>query len=150
MFTHHSLSSYYPLTLFILSGFDAKTVDMEDFDSEKLKETGAAIFLLATYGEGEPTDNAAAFLKFLKNEDASVSVEFLSGLRYCVFGLGEFATLICVHKKNICRVLSIKHVFSSIFDIILTLNLQATVNTSTTIAWESPATPFWRRWAPVV
>lgn len=92
------ISSYYRLSIhtsylfvffFPLSGFDAKTVDMEDFDAEKLKETGAAIFLMATYGEGEPTDNAAAFLKFLKNEDNAVTAEYLSGLRYCVFGLGN-------------------------------------------------------------
>lgn len=35
------------------SGFNAKTVDMEDFDETALKKTKLAIFLMATYGEGE-------------------------------------------------------------------------------------------------
>ncbi len=66
-----------------------KVVDMEDFDADALKNTAIAIFLMATYGEGEPTDNAALFAKWLKNEDGSVSKEYLSNLRYSVFGLGE-------------------------------------------------------------
>lgn len=44
---------------------------------------------MATYGEGEPTDNAAVFAKWFKNEDSSVSKEYLSGLRFSVFGLGK-------------------------------------------------------------
>ena len=72
------------------NGFDAKTVDLEDFDPEALKNCGGAvIFLMATYGEGEPTDNAAAFAKWLHNEDKSVDSEYLSSIRFCVFGLGN-------------------------------------------------------------
>jgi NADPH-ferrihemoprotein reductase len=72
------------------NGFDAKTVDLEDFDADTLQNCGGAvIFLMATYGEGEPTDNAAVFAKWLHNEDKSVDSEFLSNIRYCVFGLGN-------------------------------------------------------------
>lgn len=55
-----------------------------------------AIFLTATYGEGEPTDNATSLVNVMKgmlddnnttnNKDTST---LLSGLDYCVFGLGN-------------------------------------------------------------
>jgi sulfite reductase alpha subunit-like flavoprotein len=70
-------------------GYDARTVDLEDFTPEKLADAKFAVFLMATYGEGEPTDNAAAFYKWMKNEDGSASAEYLSTLKYCVFGLGN-------------------------------------------------------------
>lgn len=38
-----------------------------------------AVFCLATYGEGDPTDNAMEFIDWLKNGDAD-----LSGLNYAV------------------------------------------------------------------
>lgn len=73
----------------MLIGFDAKLCDLEDFDADVMKETKLAIFLMATYGEGEPTDNALKFMKWLKNEANEVSADFLGGLRYVVFGLGN-------------------------------------------------------------
>ena len=36
-------------------GFNAKTQDLEEFNPEILAKTKVAIFLMATYGEGEPT-----------------------------------------------------------------------------------------------
>jgi NADPH-ferrihemoprotein reductase len=71
------------------AGFDAKIVDLEDFDADMLSQTKLAIFLMATYGEGEPTDNAARFVKWLKNEDESVDSSFLSNVEFTVFGLGN-------------------------------------------------------------
>lgn len=38
-----------------------------------------AVFCLATYGEGDPTDNAMEFIDWLKNGDAE-----LTGLNYAV------------------------------------------------------------------
>lgn len=38
-----------------------------------------AVFCLATYGEGDPTDNAMDFIDWLKNGDAN-----LTGLNYAV------------------------------------------------------------------
>jgi len=46
-------------------GFDAKMVDLDNFDAEELMNCKLAIFLMATYGEGEPTDNAARFAKWI-------------------------------------------------------------------------------------
>jgi NADPH-ferrihemoprotein reductase len=44
---------------------------------------------MATYGEGEPTDNAAKFVKWAKNEDESADASFLANCEYTVFGLGN-------------------------------------------------------------
>jgi len=71
------------------NGFDAKMSDLEDFDAHELASSNIAIFLMATYGEGEPTDNAAAFYKWAKNEDNDVDNTFLSSLKFSVFGLGN-------------------------------------------------------------
>jgi sulfite reductase alpha subunit-like flavoprotein len=46
-----------------------------------------AVFCLATYGEGDPTDNAMEFYEWLQNGDTD-----LTGLNYAVsiYGLWEF------------------------------------------------------------
>eukprot|EP00946_MAST-07B_sp_MAST-7B-sp1_P004784 g4784.t1 len=72
-------------------GFDASKVDLEDFEPDELTaspEDGGAtlhMFTVATYGEGEPTDNAIGFHKWLKDPDLDIS----SDLNFCVFGLGN-------------------------------------------------------------
>merc|ERR1719228_3126218 len=43
-----------------------------------------AVFMLATYGEGDPTDNAVDFNEKLTNDGME-----LSGMKYAVFGLGN-------------------------------------------------------------
>ncbi len=70
-------------------GFDAKTIDLENFDANELAQTELAVFLMATYGEGEPTDNAAVFMKWLVNADGSVAKDFLNKVKFSVFGLGN-------------------------------------------------------------
>ena len=42
-------------------------------------EDHISVFLMATYGEGEPTDNAIQFWEFIKNEETD-----LEGLNYAV------------------------------------------------------------------
>lgn len=42
-------------------------------------ENSMAIFVMATYGEGDPTDNAQEFHEWLQNER-----EDMEGLNYCV------------------------------------------------------------------
>ncbi len=46
---------------------------------------------MATYGEGEPTDNAVTLVQNLRDEDFTFSKgeHRLDGLRYVVFGLGN-------------------------------------------------------------
>lgn len=66
--------------------FDAKVVDLEEYESYNLKEN-VCLFLMATYGEGDPTDNAKNFYKWLKEE--AMDRESLKGLKFGVFGLGN-------------------------------------------------------------
>ncbi len=79
-------------------GLKTMTADLEDYDYENLDqwpEDCLAVFVLATYGEGEPTDNAVEFYEFMGGEDVSFSEkggpdgEPLGSLKYVAFGLGN-------------------------------------------------------------
>jgi NADPH-ferrihemoprotein reductase len=70
-------------------GFEAKMIDLEDFEPEQVQNARLGVFLVATYGEGDPTDNSAKFYKWLKNEDHNLPSDFLSKLQFTVFGLGN-------------------------------------------------------------
>lgn len=85
----HLLSTFFHLYLSFLIGFDAKTCDLEDFNADDLAATAKAVFLMATYGEGEPTDNAQKFMKWLRNETDSTPNTFLQNTQFVVFGLGN-------------------------------------------------------------
>lgn len=69
---------------------DPEECDMEDLtqlkDVEKTLESGEclAVFCLATYGEGDPTDNAQEFFDWLQGGG-----DDMSGMKYAVFGLGN-------------------------------------------------------------
>ncbi|RFU30267.1 hypothetical protein B7463_g6061, partial [Scytalidium lignicola] len=68
-------------------GINALCADLSDFDPqtiEALPSSKVAIFLLSTYGEGNPSDNSVDFCDWLKT--ASIS---LANLRYIAFGLGN-------------------------------------------------------------
>lgn len=58
--------------------------DWEELLKLKDIEGSLAIFCLATYGEGDPTDNAIDLYEWLKDGGHD-----LTGLRYTVFGLGN-------------------------------------------------------------
>lgn len=79
-------------------GLKTMTADLEDYDFDNLDEfpeDKIAMFVLATYGEGEPTDNAVEFYEFLGGEDVSFSKGAgadespLANLHYVAFGLGN-------------------------------------------------------------
>jgi len=60
--------------------------EMEVEDLSKITELTDPLLILcmATYGEGDPTDNAQALHEYLTNNDID-----LNGLKYTVFGLGN-------------------------------------------------------------
>jgi NADPH-ferrihemoprotein reductase len=79
-------------------GLRTMVADLEDYDYDnldKFPEDKLAVFVLATYGEGEPTDNAVEFYEFIGSEDvsfsegASAEEKPLSNLKYVAFGLGN-------------------------------------------------------------
>lgn len=64
--------------------FKAMVADPEEFDMEDLAnlsqiDNHLAVFVMATYGEGDPTDNALEFYEWLNN-----SASELEGLNYVV------------------------------------------------------------------
>lgn len=65
---------------------DLADVSFENFETiqDEIKDFKLAAFFMATYGEGEPTDNAVDFLDYLHNE-----CNDLNGLKFVCFGLGN-------------------------------------------------------------
>lgn len=75
-------------------GFKAMVADLENYDYESLDqfpEENIAIFCLASYGEGEPTDNAVDFWTFINDDEPEFSGEGnkLASMHFAVFGLGS-------------------------------------------------------------
>eukprot|EP01062_Namystynia_karyoxenos_P027986 TRINITY_DN212_c0_g2_i1.p1 TRINITY_DN212_c0_g2~~TRINITY_DN212_c0_g2_i1.p1 ORF type:complete len:724 (+),score=257.53 TRINITY_DN212_c0_g2_i1:98-2173(+) len=69
-------------------GFRVKVEDLMDYDTTNLASEGFAVFVVSTYGEGEPPDSSRDFYDWL-HEPARNAGEDYSGLRYAVFGLGD-------------------------------------------------------------
>lgn len=63
---------------------DPEECNMEDLANFSEIENSLAIFCMATYGEGDPTDNAQEFYNILQTGEID-----LTGLTYAVFGLGN-------------------------------------------------------------
>ncbi|KAI1450310.1 NADPH-cytochrome P450 reductase [Annulohypoxylon stygium] len=76
-------------------GLETMVADLEDYDFDNLDSVPSdkvVMFVLATYGEGEPTDNAVDFYEFITGEDPSFSQSAdppLENLNYVAFGLGN-------------------------------------------------------------
>ena len=67
------------------TGLNMKVIDLEKFEPSMFCSSNS-LFLVATYGEGEPTDNAKPFNEWLNTLADS---DMVKGLRFAVFGLGN-------------------------------------------------------------
>nr|XP_020861304.1 NADPH--cytochrome P450 reductase isoform X2 [Phascolarctos cinereus] len=63
---------------------DPEEYDLADLSSLPEIDNALALFCMATYGEGDPTDNAQDFYDWLQETDAD-----LSGVKFAVFALGN-------------------------------------------------------------
>ncbi|KAJ5156607.1 hypothetical protein N7492_009410 [Penicillium capsulatum] len=69
-------------------GQESMTADLSDYDPgtiADIPDSKLAIFIVSTYGEGDPSDNTADFWNWI-NKPGQVS---LANLRYSAFGLGN-------------------------------------------------------------
>ncbi|WRT64992.1 uncharacterized protein IL334_001933 [Kwoniella shivajii] len=75
-------------------GLSSLVCDPEEHDMnllDQVPENAVVFFVVATYGEGEPTDNAAALMELLSDTEVEFSQggNRLENLNYVVFGLGN-------------------------------------------------------------
>ncbi|KAH7348232.1 cytochrome P450 reductase 2 [Pyrenochaeta sp. MPI-SDFR-AT-0127] len=71
-------------------GISALVADLSDYDAESIahiQENHFAIFILSTYGEGDPSDNTAGLWDWIKQvKDKNIQV---GNRKYLAFGLGN-------------------------------------------------------------
>ncbi|KAF5017386.1 hypothetical protein F66182_10688, partial [Fusarium sp. NRRL 66182] len=73
-------------------GLRVAAADLDDYDPQHLTElpsTKLVVFIVSTFGEGDPTDNAVKFFSLLKALRDAGKPELLKNLRYAAFGLGN-------------------------------------------------------------
>ena len=66
-------------------GLAAKVADMGDYKVRQLKDEQDLLFIVSTYGEGDPPQPAVGFFEFLEGPRAPK----LDGVRYSVLALGD-------------------------------------------------------------
>ncbi|ETW01204.1 hypothetical protein H310_06795 [Aphanomyces invadans] len=69
--------------------FETDLVDLEEFEPTMLKTLEYVVFVMATYGEGDPTDNAIEFMKYLNGTNEQLADDEFENVKYTVFGLGN-------------------------------------------------------------
>lgn len=70
----------------MLTSSPTRSYDFDNLDA--VPEDCLVVFCVATYGEGEPTDNAVGLMDFLKEDEIEFSKggSSLENLNYVVFG----------------------------------------------------------------
>lgn len=89
-------------------GIGTLCADLSDYDPESISELSSsqiALFILSTYGEGDPSDNATGLWDWMQNTTATITSSDagprLANLRYGAFGLGNS------NYKNYNRVIDV-------------------------------------------
>ncbi|RVE65149.1 hypothetical protein OJAV_G00133620 [Oryzias javanicus] len=89
-------------------GFPAEVIDMKDYDpddrlADECVSGSVCVFLVATYTDGQPTESAEWFCKWLEeaSTDFRYGKTYLKGLRYAVFGLGN--SVYVGHYNTVCK-----------------------------------------------
>lgn len=80
------------IQIIILKEFDSSPPSLcVLFMSSQCTNKSVCVFLVATYTDGTPTENAEWFCKWLEeaSTDFRYGKTYLKGLRYAVFGLGN-------------------------------------------------------------
>uniref|UniRef100_A0A8C5DVA9 S-adenosyl-L-methionine-dependent tRNA 4-demethylwyosine synthase TYW1 n=1 Tax=Gouania willdenowi TaxID=441366 RepID=A0A8C5DVA9_GOUWI len=79
-------------------GIPSEVIDMKDYDpddqlADECTSRTVCVFIVATYTDGRPTENAQWFCKWLEeaSTDFRYGKTYLKGLRYAVLGLGNSA-----------------------------------------------------------
>lgn len=67
-----------------------EVIEMDTYDTNSIENDNLLVFIAATYGKGEPTDNAKNFVKWMQSSEAKQ--KNLKELEYTVFGLGKSKT----------------------------------------------------------
>lgn len=73
-------------------GLRVAVADLDDHDHEHLSEVPSSkliVFVVSTFGEGDPTDNSFTFCSVLKALRARGNTQLLKHLRYAAFGIGQ-------------------------------------------------------------
>jgi NADPH-ferrihemoprotein reductase len=73
-------------------GLRVAMADLDDHDHKHLSKVPSSkliVFVVSTFGEGDPTDNSVAFCSVLKALRATGNSQLLTHLRYAAFGLGN-------------------------------------------------------------
>jgi NADPH-ferrihemoprotein reductase len=68
-------------------GLNAQIVDLENFHPDSFLQVRLGFFMVATRGEGDPTDNAIKFTEWLTSPERSKNT--LKKLKFTIFGLGN-------------------------------------------------------------
>lgn len=94
--TAEDLASKFAKELHSRFGLSTMTADLEDYeyeDFDSFSEESLVVFMMASYGEGEPTDNATNFWTFILEDTPEFSngsdTNPLESMRFAVFGLGN-------------------------------------------------------------
>uniref|UniRef100_A0A665U0U4 S-adenosyl-L-methionine-dependent tRNA 4-demethylwyosine synthase TYW1 n=1 Tax=Echeneis naucrates TaxID=173247 RepID=A0A665U0U4_ECHNA len=89
-------------------GIPSEVIDMKDYDPDdqlpdECTSKSVCVFLVATYTDGQPTENAEWFYRWLEeaSTDFRYGKTYLKGLRYAVFGLGN--SVYVGHYNTVCK-----------------------------------------------